>query len=170
MIRKKKSSRAGEIGVLLHLIDEAYENSAWHGPTLKGSLRGVTARKAGWRPAPGRHSIREIAAHAAYWKYVVRRRLTGDASASFPFSKSNWPALSPASEKAWRAEREILDREHRALRAVVAALPPSLLRSRLPGTRNRKPLREIAGIAFHDVYHAGQVQLVKALQKKSRAR
>ena len=170
MIRKKKPSRAGEIGVLLHVIDEAYENSAWHGPTLKGCLRGVTARQASWRPAPGRHSIRELAAHAAYWKYVVRRRLTGDTSGSFPLARSNYPALPPSSEKAWRAEREILDREHRALRAVVAAFPPRRLRSRLPGTRDRKALREIAGIALHDVYHTGQIQLVKVLQKKSRAR
>ena len=170
MTRKKKSSRAGEIGVLLHLIDEAYENSAWHGPTLKGSLRGVTAGQAVWRPAPGRHSIRDLAAHAAYWKYTVRRRLTGDTTVSFPIAGSNWLALPPASEKTWLAEREILDREHRALRAVVAAFPPRRLRSRLPGTRDRKALREIAGIAFHDVYHAGQIQLVKALRKKSPAR
>jgi uncharacterized damage-inducible protein DinB len=170
MIRKKKSSRAGEIGVLLHVIDEAYENSAWHGTTLKGSLRGVTARQAAWRPAPGRHSIRELAAHAAYWKYVVRRRLTGDTAASFPLAGSNWLALPPASEKAWRAEREILDREHRALRAAVAAFPSGRLRNRLPGMRDRKALREIAGIALHDVYHTGQIRLVKVLQKKSRAR
>ena len=100
----------------------------------------------------------------------MRRRLTGDSAASFPLAGSNWLALPQASEKAWRAEREILDREHRALRAVVAAFPPRRLRSRLPGTRDRKALREIAGIALHDVYHAGQIQLVKALRKKSRAR
>ena len=169
MMRRKKSPRAGEIGVLLHAIDEAYENSAWHGPTLKGSLRGVTARQAARRPAPGRHSIREIAAHAAYWKFVVRRRLTGDTSASFPLAGSNWFALPRGSEKAWRAEREILDREHRALRAVVAGFDPGRLRSPLPGLR-RAALREIAGIALHDVYHAGKIQLVKALRKKSRAR
>jgi DinB family protein len=170
MIRKKKSPGAGEIGVLLHAIDEAYGGSAWHGPTLKGSLRGVTARQAAWRPAPGRHSIRELAAHAAYWKFAVRRRLTGDNSGSFPLAGSNWLALPPAGEKAWRAEREILDREHRALRAIVAAFVPGRLRSPLPGMRDRTALREIAGIALHDVYHTGQIQLVKALQKKSRAR
>ena len=168
MIRKK-SPGAGEIGVLLHLIDEAYGNSAWPGPTLKGSLRGVTARQAGWRPAPGRHSIRELTVHAAYWKFVVRRRLTGDTGTSFPLARSNWLALPAPSEKAWRAEREILGREHRALRAVVAGLDPGRLRSPLPGLR-RTALREIAGIALHDVYHAGQIQLVKALRKKSPAR
>jgi len=170
VIRTKKPSGAGEIGVLLHAIDEAYGSSAWHGTTLKGSLRGVTARQAAWRPAPGRHSIRELAVHAAYWKFVVRRRLTGDASASFPLAGSNWLALPPPSEKAWRTEREILEREHRALRAVVAAFAPGRLRSPLPGLRDRTALREIAGIALHDVYHTGQIQLLKALQKKSRAR
>ena len=167
---KKKSSSAGEIGVLLHTIDEAYGSSAWHGPTLKGSLRGVTARQATWRPAPGRHSIRDIAAHAAYWKFTVRRRLTGDNSRSFPLAGSNWLDLPPASEKAWRAEREILDREHRALRAVVAAFDADRLRGPLPGMPHRTALREIAGIALHDVYHTGQIQLVKALQGKRRAR
>jgi DinB superfamily len=167
---KKKSSSAGEIGVLLHVIDEAYGRAAWHGTTLKGSLRGVTVRQAVWRPAPGRHSIRELAAHAAFWKFAVCRRLTGDTSASFPLAGSNWLALPPASEQAWRAERDILDREHRALRAVVAAFAPGRLRSPLSGMRNRTALREIAGIALHDVYHTGQIQLVKALQGKSRAR
>ena len=170
MTRKKKSSSAGEIDVLLHAIDEAYGSAAWHGTTLKGSLRGVTARQSAWRPAPGRHNIRELAVHAAFWKFVVRRRLTGDTAASFPLAGSNWLALSPASEKAWRAEREILDREHRALRAVVAAFAPGRLRSPLPGMRKRTALREIAGIALHDVYHTGQIQLVKALLGKPRAR
>jgi DinB superfamily len=166
----KRSARAGEIGILLHAIDEAYGSSAWHGRGLKASLRGVTARQAARRPAPDRHSIRDLAAHAAYWKFIVRRRLTGDNSASFPLAGSDWLTLPPASEKAWRAEREGLDREHRALRAVVAAFPPSRLRSPLPGLRDRTAVREIAGIALHDVYHTGQIQLVKALQKKSRAR
>ena len=164
MTGKAKSSRAGEIGVLLHAIDEAYSNSAWHGTTLKGSLRGVAARQAAWRPAPGRHSIRELAAHAAYWKSLVRRRLTGDNSGSFPLAGSNWFDLPPVSEKAWRAEREILEREHRELRAAVEVFSPERLRSPLPGLRARTALREIVGISLHDVYHAGQIQLVKALQ------
>lgn len=160
----------GEIGVLLHLLDEAYGKAAWHGPNLRGSLRGVSARQAAWRPAKGRHSVRDLALHAAYWKYVVRRRMTGEKRGSFPIEGSNFFDLPVPSEKAWRAEREILDRQHRALRAAVAALPPDRLRSPLPGTRGRTALREIAGIALHDVYHTGQIQLVKALRKKSRAR
>lgn len=83
---------------------------------------------------------------------------------------SNFFDLPAPSEKAWRAEREILDRQHRALRAAVAVFPPDRLRSPLPGTRGRTTLRKIAGIALYDVYHTGQIRLVKALQKRSRAR
>ncbi|NUQ50463.1 MAG: ATP-binding cassette domain-containing protein, partial [Phycisphaerae bacterium] len=32
----------------------------------------------------------EIALHAAYWKYVTRRRLRGDKRGSFPLKGSNW--------------------------------------------------------------------------------
>ncbi len=59
-------SRA-EMRVLLGLIDQAFDQKAWHGTNLRGSLRGLTSRQALWRPAPGRHNIREIVLHAAYW-------------------------------------------------------------------------------------------------------
>jgi uncharacterized damage-inducible protein DinB len=170
-MRKRKARRSdGGIAVLLHALDEGYDRRAWHGTALKGSLRGVTARQAAWRPAPGRHNIREVAVHAAYWKYRVRRRLTGEKRGSFPMDGTNWFELSGADEKAWRSERALLEREHRALRQAVAELPPGRLGGRLPGTRRRTALREIAGIALHDVYHAGQIQLLKALTKNQRTR
>ena len=32
--------------LILTLLDQAYEKSAWHGPNLKQSIRGVTAAQA----------------------------------------------------------------------------------------------------------------------------
>ena len=64
--------------MLLALVDEAYDRRSWHGPNLRGSLRGLSAAEAAWRPSPGRHSAWEIAVHAAYWKYAAWRRLTGE--------------------------------------------------------------------------------------------
>ncbi len=170
-MKKRRAARQdGKIAVLLHALDEAYDRRAWHGTALKGSLRGVTARQAAWRPAPGRHNIRELAVHAAYWKYRVRRRLTGEKRGSFPMNGNNWFELSGADEKTWRSERDLLEREHRALCRAVAKLPPGRLAGALPGTSRRSALREIAGIALHDVYHTGQIQLLKALRKKQRER
>ena len=78
------------LALLVRLLDEGFDRRAWHGPNLRGTLRGVPAADAARRPAPDRHSIWEIAVHAAYWKYAVRRRITGAGRGSFPLKGSNW--------------------------------------------------------------------------------
>ncbi|HUP47100.1 MAG TPA: DinB family protein, partial [Thermoanaerobaculia bacterium] len=72
------------LDIILAALDEAYERKSWHGTNLRGSLRGMTPQEAVWRPAPGRHNAWELAVHAAYWKYAVRRRLRGDKRGTFP--------------------------------------------------------------------------------------
>jgi hypothetical protein len=159
-----------EIGNFLSLIDEAYNRAAWHGPNLRGSIRGLTAHEAAWRPKHGRHNIWEIVAHAAYWKYAVRRRLLGEKRASFSLKGSNWfhrPA--DRSEKAWRADVAMLDTEHRRLSEAVSALQPEVLDRPSRGSRTLVR-RLIAGIALHDVYHAGQIQLIKKLLRTRSSR
>ncbi len=157
-----------ETKLLLSLIDQAYHARAWHGPTLKGALRGISPREALWRPAPGRRSIGEIAVHCAYWKYAVRRRLTGDKRGTFPLEGSNWfPLAEPLSEPQWRAYLRLLGAEHRLLREAVAHHDPARWPRRAPG--GKLPHNTLAqGIAMHDVYHAGQIQTLKALLRKSR--
>ena len=104
------AARGGELELLFRILDEGYEKRAWHGPNLKGSLRGVGVQEAVWRPGPDRHNIRDIVRHVAYWKYANRRRLTGEKRGSFPIEGSNWfaPADSP-TEKAWRADLALLE-------------------------------------------------------------
>jgi hypothetical protein len=153
---------ATDMAFLLQLLAEAYEKKTWHGPNLRQSIRGVSARAAAWRPQRGRHNIWEEVTHAAYWKYVVRRRLLGEPRGSFPLQGSNFfPTPTPAAESAWRAARQLLDDEHRKLIAAIA------------DPRNaavvRKHTRVVLGIAFHDVYHAGQIRLLRRLQE-SRSR
>jgi hypothetical protein len=160
-----KDRTSPEIALLLRIIDEAYEKKAWHGANLKGSLRGLAPAQAGWRPAPGRRSIADIAVHAAYWKYAVRRRLRGEKRGSFPLKGSNWFTLpEPLSGSDWRHYLTLLDSEHRALRAAVAELPPGQLPITPAGSKVSN-VTLIYGIAAHDLYHTGQVQLLKRLQR-----
>ena len=64
------------IQLLIQVVDQAYQRKSWHGTTLKGSIRGLTVEKAVFRPGSDRHNIWELILHTAYWKYIVRRRLT----------------------------------------------------------------------------------------------
>lgn len=154
---------ASEISLLLRIIDEGYEKKAWHGPNLRGSIRGLDAQRAAWRPGPGRHNIWEIVVHAAYWKYAVRRRVLGERRGSFPLKGSNWFARPPAlTEESWREDLALLEDMHRKMRAAVAGLSPKDLR-KIPRGSKVTNSAIIYGIALHDVYHAGQIQLLKRL-------
>jgi uncharacterized damage-inducible protein DinB len=154
---------APEISLLLRMVDEAYEKKAWHGPNLRGSIRGLGIQEYAWRPAPARHNIWEIVVHAAYWKYIVRRRLLGEKKGSFPLKGSNWfvrPA--PPAAHAWHEDLTLLEDMHRTMRAAIAELSPRDLQ-RIPSGSKVSNMSLVSGIAAHDVYHAGQIQLVKRL-------
>lgn len=150
--------------LLLDLLDEAFDRRSWHGTNLRGSIRRLTAREAAWRPGPARHNVWEIVVHAAYWKYAARRRLTGEKRGSFPLEGSNWfPRPLTRTEQAWRADVGLLLDEHRRLREAVARVRPADLRRRAPGSRF-SIAGLIRGVAAHDLYHAGQIQLLKRLR------
>ena len=150
------------VDLLLSFLDQAYDRRSWHGTNLRGSLRGLSAGHAVWRPGPDRHNIQEIAVHAAYWKYAVHRRLTGERRGSFPLEGSNWFVRDTADPKRWRADLELLTSAHTRLRQAVAALSSRQLDARLRGG-TVTPLELVSGVAAHDLYHAGQVQVLKRL-------
>jgi uncharacterized damage-inducible protein DinB len=156
----------GEVGQLLAIIDQAYNKASWHGTNLRGSVRRVTPSQASWRPSADRHNIWEIVVHAAYWKYAVLRRLTGQKRGSFPLKGSNWfvrpDAGSRDAHRALRSDVALLDRMHAELRTAIAALPERELHVTPRGSKVSN-FAIIAGIAAHDIYHAGQIQLLKRL-------
>ena len=140
-------------------FDRAYDLSSWHGPNLRGALRGVTPAEALWRPKPGAHNIWELAIHSAYWKYVIRRKLAGLARGSFPLKGSNWIASPDVpGTRAWKDVLTLLESEHRQLRAVLIGLGDAEL-------RDAKKRRLLAGAAAHDLYHAGQIRLIRRLMR-----
>ncbi len=153
--------------LLLDVFDQAYASPAWHGTPLSGTLRGVTAREALWRPppGPGRHNIWELVLHTAYWKCQVRRRLLRDPEIHFPRPGHNWPPLPARPDAAaWKRDRALLAEQHALLRGAIARVAPAQLGRR--AWHSRWTVAEnIYGVASHDLYHAGQIQLIKRLHE-----
>jgi uncharacterized damage-inducible protein DinB len=159
-----KDAPQSQIALLLALLDQSYDQKAWHGPNLRGAIRRLSAAEAAWRPNPRRHNIAEHVLHAAYWKYAVRRRLLGEKRGSFPLKGSNWFVVPESlREETWRGYLSLLDEQHRSLRHAVAELPEVCLHRPSPGSRF-VAAELIYGIASHDLYHVGQIQLLKRLQ------
>jgi hypothetical protein len=151
------------IDLLVSQLDQAYDQKSWHGPNLRGSIRGLELAVATYRPAVGRRCIWEIVVHAAYWKYAVRRRLLGEKRGSFALKGSNWfPRPLTLSVAAWQEDVALLDDTHGTLRTAIAALRPADL-ERTPAGSKVSNVQLVSGIIAHDVYHAGQIQLLKRL-------
>ena len=156
---------SSEISLLLDMLDQAYDKRAWHGTNLLGSLRGLKPDMLLWRPGPKRHNIWEIALHAAYWKYAVYRRITQADKGSFPRNPSDWPTLPVKTDnKTWQADLSLLKKYHKQLREAIHNLPAAKLNKKMPESKMLYK-QVIYGIASHDLYHAGQIQLLKRLYK-----
>jgi len=154
------------------VLDGAFEGKAWQGPTLSGSLRGVSAAAALWKPGRGRRCIWEQALHATYWKLTILRVFEPGTGLSVLRPGSNWPR-PPAGKgaglaRAWKEDVARLVKVHGALRAAVVALPDRAWQTRpvnprTGGERSLTYAQYLAGAAAHDAYHTGQVRLLKRL-------
>ena len=140
---------------------------SWHGgPTVVGALRGVSAREALSRPAPGRHSIWELALHIAYWHHTITQRLRGGEREPFPRSPANWPAVPrQPDEAAWARDRALVRAKHLEVAAAIRAVPATAYGRRPAGNRKWTIGETILGAAQHEAWHTGQIQLLKRLSQ-----
>lgn len=149
-----------EIERILDQLRRAYEGEAWHGPSVREVLAGVTATQAHARPLANAHSIWELVQHIAVWESVGRRRLEGDRAQIDISSPEDWPPADDTSEVAWEQAKAALDRGHQALVEAI---------KRVPESRLDEPIFEgmstvyvtLHGVIQHDLYHAGQIAMLK---------
>ncbi len=155
---------------ILNLLQPAKGKRLWYGgATAAGSLRGVDHDQAAWRPGPGRHPIWGLVLHLAYWKYAVRRIIEDSPKGAFSRKPSNWPAVpEPADEKAWKQDRRLLGEEQEKLLAVIRGFDPKRLDEIAPGSGSYRFCDLMFGVSTHDLYHTGQIQLLKRLYREGR--
>ena len=139
--------------------------SAWHGPALLELLEDVDAATAAAKPIPKVHSIWELVLHIAVWDDAALRRLSGKKWQ--PTGLANFPPASAPTEAAWKKAVAATKRTHDTLVKTVAALPDSRLRDRVPGKRYDFS-HMLQGIAQHELYHAGQIAILKKAQDSMR--
>ena len=160
-----RTTPSGSIALLTEAIQPRPGRQGWHGgPTPVGAVRGVTAEMARWKPGPKRKSIWVLTLHIAYWKYAVRRLLEGSPRGAFSRPPSNWPAPPErADELGWAADVALLRAEHEQLARAASRVSPRWLNRRPPSSKRWTYGELIVGIAMHDAYHTGQIQLLKRL-------
>ena len=144
-------------------LRRAFSGDAWHGDSLFEILDGVTAAQAAARPIKRAHTVWELVLHIAAWDGAVLRRLSGDAVELS--DAENFPAVTDPSEAAWRMTLAEVRRVHEELVKTVAALPDSRLDEIVPGKKGAHYTfyYMLHGVVQHELYHAGQIALLKKM-------
>jgi uncharacterized damage-inducible protein DinB len=148
----------GEIQRIVDQMDRAFSGDAWHGPSLMALLDGVFAEDAANRPIANAHSIWEIVHHVRAWNTIVHRRLKDEIVEVTP--EMDWPPLPAISEAAWKRTLEDLRESRTQLRRTVENLEDAQLDEKPPNLPDSRYVL-LQGLVQHDLYHAGQIAVLK---------
>ena len=139
-------------------LKRAFYGSAWHGPALMELLKDVNASAAAAKPLRNVHSIWELVLHISAWDGAVLRRLGGQ-KAQLKADK-NFPRVPAPTQAAWRDTVASAKHTHDSLVQTVALLSNKRLLDRVPGKRYNFHYM-LHGLAQHELYHAGQIAVLK---------
>jgi uncharacterized damage-inducible protein DinB len=151
---------SSESALIADQLRRAFEGDAWHGPALLELLDDVDAGTAAAKPLPDVHSIWELVLHVAAWDGAACRRLGGETVQLT--GTANFPVVPKPTEAAWRKAVAQAKRTHDGLVKTVAGLTESRLRERVPGKKYDFYFM-LHGVAQHELYHAGQIAILKKI-------
>jgi uncharacterized damage-inducible protein DinB len=142
-----------------------WNGEPWHGSSSSTILNGVTASEALAHPLPGAQSIWETLLHITAWTEETTSRMNGGAR-TLPV-RGDWPAVKGSTQDDWMAAQAELLSARKALLASIENSHEESLFLQVPeqgatahgsGTTRANT---VSGLADHDVYHLGQIALMK---------
>jgi uncharacterized damage-inducible protein DinB len=147
-----------EVERIIDQLTRAFEGQTWHGPSVLEIIEGVTSQQAAEHPIAGAHSTWELVLHIRAWEHAIVRRLSGD-RAQLP-TEENWPPVTATDEEDWDRTKLMLKQGHHELRSAIAVLDDSRLDQ--PIIEGMSSIYvQLHGVIQHDLYHAGQIALLK---------
>lgn len=157
--------------ILLNHLEYTFEKEAWQ-PSLLMAVGGLTAAQAAWKPGPDRHSIWQIVRHVAHWKRATLDAWNGtqrlfegrEVTAYFQETMSTDWRDAAGDEAAWQADLKALREVARAIQAKAKSSDLDTLLQPFPGEDFGPAVLRVLRMATHDIYHAGQIRYLRALQ------
>lgn len=158
-----------EVLRIIDVLNDTYESEeAWYGPSVVEALRDVTPKMAEMRLSTNTHSIAEIVYHMTSWRIFAVRKIQGDAEFDIKTKDKDWKAIPIVDEFEWEAiQMELSLSQEELISELEKISNDAFLEEFVPG-RNYTYYTLIHGIIHHDVYHAGQIGLIKKAVKGMR--
>jgi uncharacterized damage-inducible protein DinB len=143
-------------------ISAVYDGSPWHGENILNYLSGLSAEQAAIKPDKLNHSIAEIVAHMTAWRHFVIEKMKGNGAYEVWDTELNWQKITALNEPEWEAIKNNLKKSQTELLALVEEMQEFVLNSQVEGRKYNFRLL-LQGIVQHDIYHAGQISMIKKL-------
>jgi uncharacterized damage-inducible protein DinB len=144
-----------EIERILDQLNRSWGGPSWTGVDIQPLLDGITEDQARAHPLPSAHSILELAAHMTTWMNAVASRLGGDTHELTP--EEDWRDVTQLT---WPAAITEMENAQSHLSDVIARLTPDDLDTKVAG-RKYTIYVMLHGVIQHNLYHAGQIGLLK---------
>jgi uncharacterized damage-inducible protein DinB len=151
--------------VLLRHLTYTFEVETWQ-PPLAEAVKDLTAGQAAWKPGPERHSIWQIVRHITLWTQGVLEAWDGHPPDMKAIEARDWGEAT-GDDAAWQADVRALHDVTAKIKARVEASDEAFLEGKMPsyqGVRDQTAVLRLLAMATHDVYHAGQIRYIRALQ------
>lgn len=146
-------------------LEYTFEKEGWQ-PPLSMAVAGLTAGQAAWKPSPQRHSIWQIVRHVLHWKRGVLSAWVEDPRDYQWMNETDWQEVG-GDQDAWEADIKELHDIHVEVRRRLEEISDEDLDQTRPWYRNTPPrplAQRLLHMLTHDIYHAGQIQYLRALQ------
>jgi len=139
-----------------------YEKGAWFGDTYMEKLNDVTEKEAFTPPVKGVHTIAELIAHVIYWRSPIIKKLKGEKDyVAAVDSPENWISLDTLKAKGWKTLLKEFAESQQQLLTLLRDVKPEFFKSEYSAGNSWDYVTE--GIVQHDIYHLGQLALIKKM-------
>ena len=147
-----------EVKFLRDQIETTYKGDSWHGPNLVNTLKGIDYKQAMKRPIEHRHTIWELTDHTSFWMEEVWKSVK-DHKGLEPDMDKNWPEMG-ATEEEWQQSVARLEAAVNMVLDALAEWREEHLYEMVPGEKYTFK-QMLHGAVHHNLYHAGQINLLR---------
>ena len=143
------------------LLKNSWDGWMWHGNNIKIVLQDINGEKAFRKPSAGLHNIYELVMHMYCWRNFVYQHLAGNAEYKVKLNSTNdWPTSYEQTEATWSEALELLEKSQTGLVEVFEKFDDSKLEESMHGRKFNWYIF-IHGMIQHDIYHSGQIAILK---------
>lgn len=154
-----------EINQLDEMFRGAAQGKTWHGQSVWETLKNISAEEAAAHPIPDSHSIWDYLLHIINWREYAIQILSNDEPYIIELNtEKDWTTITDFSQEAWKTALELYKKSTDELSEAIKKIDDSKLEEIVP-KQNFTFHTVLHGVIQHDIYHSGQIVLLKKILK-----